>query len=143
MADTADQPMSDAEHVREFTAGAGQPVPDRPSPMTDEETKFITKMIIDETLELLATIMPPAAAKETMKAMVDVAKDVPQERYEHADEQRNAMDKAAAQADALVDIYYYSQNAACKKGINLSAIFGLVHAANMAKRDPATGQYSF
>ena len=64
MADTADQPMSDAEHVREFTAGAGQPVPDRPSPMTDEETKFITKMIIDETLELLATIMPPAAAKE-------------------------------------------------------------------------------
>jgi hypothetical protein len=47
----------------------------------------------------------------------------------------------AEQADALVDIYYYSLNCASKKGVNLSSIFGIVHAANMAKRDPATGQF--
>lgn len=41
-----------------------------------------------------------------------------------------------------VDIYYYSLNCAAKKGVNLSSIFGIVHAANMAKRDPATGQVS-
>ena len=45
------------------------------------------------------------------------------------------------QADALVDVYYYSLNAAAKKGVNLSSIFSIVHAANMAKRDPATGQF--
>ena len=44
-------------------------------------------------------------------------------------------------ADALVDIYYYSQNAACKKGMNLSSVFTMVHAANMAKRDANTGKF--
>jgi len=48
---------------------------------------------------------------------------------------------AADQTDALVDVYYYSQNAACKKGMNMSAVFEMVHAANMAKRDPATGEF--
>ena len=31
--------------------------------------------------------------------------------------------------------------AAAKKGVNLSALFHIVHGANMAKRDPATGQF--
>lgn len=41
----------------------------------------------------------------------------------------------------MVDVYYYSLNAAAKKGVNLSSLFGVVHAANMAKRDPASGQF--
>merc|ERR1712008_342330 len=45
------------------------------------------------------------------------------------------------QGDALVDIWYYSLNAMAKKGVNLSSIFDLVHSANMAKRDPATGRF--
>lgn len=45
------------------------------------------------------------------------------------------------QADALVDVYYYSLNAAAKKGVNLSSIFSIVHSANMAKRDPKTGVF--
>merc|ERR1719336_2468089 len=44
------------------------------------------------------------------------------------------------QGDALDDIWYYSLNAACKKGVNLCSIFDVVHAANMAKIDPATGK---
>jgi len=47
----------------------------------------------------------------------------------------------AEQGDAIVDVYYYMLNAAAKKGVNLSALFHIVHAANMAKRDPATGQF--
>ena len=29
--------------------------------------------------------------------------------------------------------YYYSLNAAAKKGVNMSSVFNMVHAANMAK----------
>lgn len=42
---------------------------------------------------------------------------------------------------SVVDVYYYSLNAAAKKGVNLSSLFGVVHAANMAKRDPTSGQF--
>ena len=41
----------------------------------------------------------------------------------------------------MVDIWYYSLNAAAKKGIDLSKIFEEVHAANMAKKDPTTGKF--
>ena len=41
----------------------------------------------------------------------------------------------------MVDIYYYSLNAACKKGMNMSAVFDIVHEANMMKRDPTTGEF--
>ena len=47
----------------------------------------------------------------------------------------------ANQADALVDIRYYSLNAAAKKGVNLSSLFDIVQAANMAKKDPVTGTF--
>ena len=45
------------------------------------------------------------------------------------------------QADAFVDVYYYMLNAAAKKGVNVSAMFDIVHGANMAKRDPSTGKF--
>merc|ERR1712139_728342 len=51
------------------------------------------------------------------------------------------IDQIAAQADALVDIQYYMLNCAAKKGINMSSLFGVVHAANMAKRNPETGRF--
>ena len=129
--------QTNAEAVREFTAGAGQPTPDTPLPMTDDEVRFITKMILDETMELMATINPPDVAKAQMKKFIDDSKDLPMEKYASPSD----FHKIADQADALVDVYYYSLNAACKKGINLSAIFGIVHEANMAKRDPATGKF--
>ena len=132
---------TDAEHVREFTGGAGQPTPDVPSPMDPAETQFIAKMILDETMELMATHWGPAEAKALLKSFIDASKDLPQEVYDQADPADAAIHQAADQADALVDIYYYSQNAACKKGMNLSALFSVVHAANMAKRDPATGKF--
>ena len=47
----------------------------------------------------------------------------------------------AAQFDALVDAWYYSLNVAARHGVNLSRIFTVVHAANMAKRDPSTGKF--
>merc|ERR1719410_2774899 len=68
-----------------------------------------------------------------MTQMVNVAKDVPPVVGSGAK-------NIGEQGDALVDMWYYSLNAAAKKGVNLSSIFDVVHRANMAKIDPATGK---
>ena len=86
--------------------------------MNKKEVNFIGKMIIDELLELFATVSSHEEAKQTMKDMIDNAKNVPQSF-------KKGTDQCAEQADALVDIYYYSLNAACKKGWNLSQIFNI------------------
>lgn len=46
---------------------------------------------------------------------------------EYSNDRQGELEEAADQADALVDIYYYSLNAACKKGVNLSSLFDIVH----------------
>merc|ERR1719402_555208 len=94
--------------------------------MTKDEVKFI---------ELFATVMDPQEAKEVLADTVKKAESV--DRIDPKDQNK----VVAEQADALVDIWYYSLNAACKKGINLSAVFDIVQAANMAKKDPETGKF--
>ena len=93
-------------------------------------------------MELLATLWEPQEAKKILKTMIDESKDLPKEDYSgYKTEEEKDLAKAADQADALVDVYYYSLNAAAKKGLNLSSVFKLVHKANMDKRDPATGKF--
>jgi len=131
--------LDQASQVREFTIGAGQPSPDRPEVMTREEVEFISKMILDEVMELMATVASPEKAKASLKSMIDKSKDISKTTY--AEGESGRVSQIADQADALVDIEYYMLNCACKKGINMSALFGIVHAANMAKRDPSTGKF--
>merc|ERR1719507_703415 len=50
-----------ARAVREFTRACDQPTPNTPQLMSREEVTFITKMVIDELLELNATVMSPSA----------------------------------------------------------------------------------
>lgn len=109
--------------------------------MTPEQTKFIAKMILDETMELLATHFEPAEAKATLKGFIDSSKDLPKEVYAEDTEEDKDIHRCADQTDALVDVYYYSLNAAAKSGMNMSSVFALVHEANMAKRDPKTGKF--
>jgi predicted HAD superfamily Cof-like phosphohydrolase len=116
--------VTPSEHVREFTAGAGQPTPDTPELMTAEEVHFITKMIIDETLELWATLFTSDEAVAALVDIIETAKKLPKEGF--SDDEQGHIDQVAAQADALVDIQYYMLNCAAKKGINMSAIFGVV-----------------
>jgi len=128
------QPIScHATAVRNFTRACGQHTPNTPQLMNRLEVEFITKMVLDELLELNATVMTPFEAKTSIMNMLKVAKDVPKMTT------ANKAEIVAEQADALVDIWYYSLNCAAKKGINLSAVFSLVHAANMRKVNPATG----
>jgi len=123
-----------ATAVRKFTQACGQSTPIMPQLMNRPEVEFITKMILDELLELNSTVMGPSDAKNTILNMLKLAKDCPQLRTS------NKAEIVAEQADALVDIWYYSLNCAAKKGINLSSVFDLVHAANMTKVNPATGK---
>ena len=98
-----------------------------------------TSEIIDETLELWATLH---TSEESVAALVDIVQTAkPLAKEVFSDDEQGLIDQVAAQADALVDIQYYMLNCAAKKGMNMSAIFGVVHAANMAKRNPATGKF--
>jgi len=127
--------QSNSEAVHQFTVETGSKCPNEPQKMSRNEITFITKMIIDELLELLATDMNPEEAKSLMSNLVQKAKNVDQ--IDPSDE-KNVI---AEQADAFVDIWYYSLNAACKKGMNLSKVFNIVHQANMAKKDPKSGTF--
>jgi predicted HAD superfamily Cof-like phosphohydrolase len=118
-----------SQHVREFNLAAQQPCPDIPEVMSRDQIAFLSKMILDEVMELWATVMGPEETKSTLITMITDAK--PLEKLEYTD----PVDQIADQADALVDIQYYMHNAACKHGINLDPVFDAVHAANMAKRD--------
>jgi len=131
----AQEPPRDADHVREFTAGAGQPTPDKPELMSKDEVCFLGKMVLDEVMELFATVYPASDAKRKLCGFIDDSKDIAQLP---ADDETNLI---AEQGDAICYVYYYLLNAAAKKGVNLSALFHIVHEANMAKRDPATGQF--
>lgn len=123
-----------ARAVRQFTYACDQPIPEKPQLMNRAEVEFITKMVLDELLELNATVMGPHEAKRVMSNMVQQATNVPQVKT------ANINELIGEQADALVDIWYYSLNAAAKKGMNLGSVFDLVHAANMAKVDRNTGK---
>lgn len=126
---------SDAEKVKQFTEESGTPIPDKPVVMTKEEVFFLIKMMLDEIMELGATVAGPEEVKSNMIKMITESKDLPEIREVSREE------LIAEQADALIDCYYYSLNAAAKKGVNLSKVFEIVHQANMDKRDPETGKF--
>jgi len=122
-----------ATAVRNFTMACGQSTPKTPQLMNRAEVQFITKMVLDELLELNATVMNPQEAKNSIVNMLHVAKNCPRMNTQ------NIAEIVAKQASALVDIWYGSLECAAKKGINLNAVFDLVHAANMRKINPLTG----
>lgn len=119
--------MSDAELVKQFTEETGNIIPSVPSLMTKDETYFLIKMMLDEIMELAATVSDPDDAKKAMIEMIKHSKDIPKETGVETE-------LIASQADALIDCYYYSLNAAAKKGVNLSKVFKVVHQANMNKK---------
>jgi predicted HAD superfamily Cof-like phosphohydrolase len=126
--------VSESVLVRQFTEESGSVIPDKPQLMDKSEVHFIVKMVIDEMLELYATVASPNESKLEMIKMVVDAKDIPQEFGTE-----NYL--IGQQADSLVDNIIYCQNAACKKGVNLSHIFKIVHQANMNKRDIESGKF--
>lgn len=130
--------MSESVLVKEFTEGYGQiECPNHPIPLNREETKFLINMVISEIIELAQTVTDNDDAAKLM--LINAVTD---DTYLSKYKRTNDPDQLVAdQADAAIDTWYYMLNAFCKKGINLSKIFSVVHEANMNKRDPKTGKF--
>lgn len=120
------------QRARQFTEAAGDAWPtDGPQVMTLQEVDFLCKMVVDEMLEMYATVTDPEDAKTKLTEHVKNAKTIEKEPFPTPE----------SQADAAVDIMYYIVNAAAKKGMDLDAVFDEVHQANMRKADPKTGKF--
>jgi hypothetical protein len=123
---------TNAHKVKQFTEESlGKECPNNPQKMTKNEVVFIAGMVISEMVELLQTVCEtPEETIETAHNCVGVDFNLNYKKP-YTD-----VEIIAEQGDAMVDAWYYMLNAAAKKGINLSNIFDVVHAANMAKRGP-------
>ncbi len=116
--------------VKDFTEQSGYPVPAKPTRFTKTEVEFIIKMVMDECSELYNTIAEPDEdVINSMKGLLGA-------NYKKTPVPDDEVDLITEQADALVDINYYVYNAAAKHGMNIDAVFNIVHEANMAKRFP-------
>jgi predicted HAD superfamily Cof-like phosphohydrolase len=129
-------PLSnDALLVKQFTEeSTGNQCPVTPQKMTEAEVYFIIKMVFSEMAELAQTVRPMDPMFWLNKILCDI--DL------HLDykSKKSDVEIIAEQGDAMVDAWYYMLNAAAKKGVNLSGIFNIVHAANMNKRH-ADGEF--
>lgn len=131
--------MSDAQKVRDFTEGAsGKRCPDKPVRMDTSAVVFIIRMVISELDELACTVTSNDEEKDKLLSDAMTTRDL---CHKYKDSYTSEADLIGAQFDALVDAWYYSLNTSAKHGVNMSKIFDLVHGANMAKRDPATGKF--
>lgn len=131
---------NNAEQVREFTEGSsGKRCPDKPCSMDAKQVLFIIRMVMSEMCELACTVCDTEQERD---ALMQNALDTRDKCTKLSETYKSPIDHIAAQADALVDSWYYSLNTAAKHGVNLSAVFDIVHKANMDKRDPVTGKFN-
>jgi len=128
---------SNAESVKEFTEGAlGKKCPNTPIKMTRDQVLFTIRMVMSELDELAATVCD--SEEESTKLMTEALNTIDKcHNFKYNDD----VDIIASQADSMVDAWYYMLNISVKHGMNLSAIFDIVHNANMDKRDPITHQF--
>jgi len=144
--------LSNSDKVREFSNGAamasipqedgtdvaGKALPNTPTPANKKSVVFLTKMIIDELAEFLATVTSDGEERRIILADLVAKGDMRDDLTLTGDETESHI--INEQADALVDIEYYSKDFGAKHGTNLDGIFDVVHGANMAKRD-ASGNF--
>jgi len=128
--------MSDYDKVKQFTEESGYVCPKTPQLMNRKEVEFLIKMVLSELQELADTVTD--STMESVAFMHDCIGVDPSKR---STEPKSEFEIIGEQADAAVDAWVYMLNAFCKKGVNLSKIFDIVHESNMAKRDPKTGKF--
>jgi predicted HAD superfamily Cof-like phosphohydrolase len=126
-----------SEKVKEFTEGyTNQKCPDKPIAMTKDEVLWTIRMVMSEMDELAATV---TSNDEECTALMQQALNTIDKCHNY--EYNSEVKLIGAQADSMVDAEYYMHNIASKHGMNLSKLFDVIHAANMAKRDPTTKQF--
>ena len=128
--------QSDYTKVRDFTIQAGQKCEDEPTSMNKDEVTFLLRMCLSELQELALTVTD--SVEDSVELLNSCMKTIDKSSHEDLKSQDEII---AAQADAIVDLWYYGLNAFAKKSVDISQIFDTVHAANMDKRDPKTGKF--
>lgn len=127
--------MTNSEKVREFSNTVLKSQNKSPitkaQPINLKQVKFLTKMILDELIELLAATGVQA---EDRKSMIESILITQIDQRTDLQIPSSTADIILEQADAIVDIEYYMKDVASRNGINTDAIFDIVHNANMAKR---------
>ena len=135
----ADKVLTRSLRVKQFTEeSSGKELPAYPRPMTREEVLFLVKMNVEELMELLATV-PKAATDFSFdtQTKLDLLNIVDSARLPAKGKPETEAEVIADQVDTLVDIDYYNGNAACKVGMDVDAVFDVVHRdGNMSKKFP-------
>lgn len=127
---------TDQQKVNEFTSGIGTKIPSSPKLMSREDVIFLARMALSEIQELVDTVTE--SNEESLELMKQCLGADPSK---HRTAEMSEVEKIAEQGDACVDCWYYMLNVAGRNGHDLSSLFDVVHAANMAKRDPKTGKF--
>ena len=131
--------MSDYQLVKEFTEqGYGIKCPTTQIAMNYDEVLFAIRMVLSEMSELACTVTN--SQEEALEMMAFALTKIDKPKYTDITTM-STEDIICDQADSAVDSHYYLCNIFSKKGMDLSAVFQEVHAANMRKRDPKTGQF--
>jgi predicted HAD superfamily Cof-like phosphohydrolase len=124
--------MTNFDKVKTFSKAAveakGGAIPLNPTVMTKAETEFITKMVMDEMMELLCTTH---TFIERVAFMADLADNI---NYLTTGD-RVDLRLIAEQADTLVDASYYIMDTAARKNIPFDECFSEVARANLSKLD--------
>jgi len=123
---------TDAAKVLEFTEGAaGKQCPDHPSrPMNVAEVTFLVKMILSEMIECIQTVTPNTdVAIKIVLDNIPLPADFPAAEAE-------PVKIIALQETAKANIYRQLSKWSDALGVDFSCVFNVVHAANMAKRQP-------
>ncbi len=131
------QNKSNAMMVKEFTEGTNDMAcPIIPKKLSKENAFFLIRMVMSELDELACTVVDEES--DCNKFMQEALNSIDKCKKYHYE---NETELIGAQADAMVDVWYYMLNIAAKHGINLSKLFDVIHEANMNKRDPKTGKF--
>lgn len=128
---------SNSEDVKQFTEGSlGITCPNKPTSMNKDNVFYLIRMVMSELDELAATVT--LNDEECTNFMKDALNKIDKCHHYHYN---NEVELIGAQADSLVDAWYYMLNTAAKHGQNLSKLFDVIHEANMNKRDPVSKQF--
>jgi len=121
-----------SESVREFTeARLNCQVASTPKPLNETSVRKYIGLCMSELTELARTVTNSNA--EALQLVRDCLGMDPA-KIEHTFP--TEVDVMAAQADAMVDLEYYSRDIAGEHGLNLDTVFDEVHDANMLKKFP-------
>lgn len=121
--------MSSYEKVLQFTRESGFPIPDEPEKMSEDEVFFLAKMLLDEIMEMCASVSYSKDYKQRLIKLIEDSRDYNVNFTTMSDDEI-----IAEQVDSVVDQMYYAFNAMAKKNVDVSKVFDLVHEANMNKK---------